>query len=555
MQKLLLIFLVFCYSPSFSQEDISAFTDFEKKKFEYSKSKLQTALANNDSIGVAEHYYRLGKLLSFNNQVSISNIYFNRALSYLNSKPASFEKGRLMWRIATNEGILGNYSEAERMFRLSFETMRKAKSADGVARMSIPYAEYLIDSKKYSEAEVVILRALDLPRIDKSAAMVLKNILRKVQVHLNKKPVLNTQIEDYFEDKGEWPDAFYAYCIKLECYSNLKQKKEADEVISKLNQIEKDKIVPSILSKKMKLSALLEYYKNFGSSSEILNAEVEFKNAELEILRLDRESLKRRVSASEIGDESFAKMMLQEEELMKQNENLRSRNRLILILVFLIIFITIVSFLFFRLYKKQKITSLRNEILVKEQNHRVKNNLQTISSLLSLQKESSKNNLEFEKLVDESKMRIEAMAAVQRKLSDTNQQGISINILIKEIIQDILVAFGKTDIPFVFDSEEIILNPQKCTPLAIIINEITTNSCKYGLSMPNSEFHCILKRKPGVIEIIIGDNGPGFKNDSSKDSLGLQLIDLQTEQLNGKITLMKSLYKLTFPAHDKSINN
>lgn len=504
---------------------------------------------------VSEHYYRLGKLLSFNNQVSISNIYFNRALTYLNNKPPSFEKGRLMWRIATNEGLLGNHSASQRMFRLSFETMRKAKSDEGVARISIPYAEYLMDNKNYGEAEEVILRALDLPKIDKSASMVLKNILRKAQVKLNMKPVLDTHIEDYFEQNDEWHDAYYSYCIKLECLSVLKQKKEADEIISKLNQIEKDKIKPSILSKKMKLVALLEYYKSFGNSSEILNTEVEFKNTELEILKLDRESLKRRVSVSEMGDESFAKMMLQEEELMKQNENLRSRNRLILILAILVILIAIVSFLFFRLYNKQKITSLRNENLVKEQNHRVKNNLQTISSLLSLQKESSKNNIEFEKLVDESKMRIEAMAAVQRKLSDTNQKGVLINILIKEIIQDILVAFGKMNIPFVFESEEIMLNPQKCTPLAILINEITTNSCKYGLSMPNSKFHCILKRKPGVIEIIIGDNGSGFEKDRSKDSLGLQLIELQTEQLNGKITLSKSLFKLTFPTDDKSINN
>jgi PAS domain S-box-containing protein len=181
------------------------------------------------------------------------------------------------------------------------------------------------------------------------------------------------------------------------------------------------------------------------------------------------------------------------------------------------------------------------ETLLKEVHHRVKNNLQIISSLLNLQSSFIENE-EMLRLYRESQNRIKSIASVHELLYQSDDLSkISFDKYLKKLVDDLIISyFGTENKVKLFINTKEFFNIDTSIPLGLLINEIVSNSLKHGLKNEANEFIYIdiFKVKYKTYQLKIGDNGRGFVSSSSDEdpeSLGLMLIKELSEQLNGEI--------------------
>lgn len=216
---------------------------------------------------------------------------------------------------------------------------------------------------------------------------------------------------------------------------------------------------------------------------------------------------------------------------------------------FIVVIVLILVVLFFvkRAYdnKKKLATMLaaedqRKDVLLQEVHHRINNNLQIISSLLTLQANTADNEKLTEYLV-QSQNRIQSLSAMHELLYDTNSP---LEINMKDYLHKMLdfhrdVA-GSMSIPVAIKEEvaSVFFPTKLAVPVALIINELVTNSLKYAFA--EKENGCVkvtLQEKPGEENwiVTVSDNGKGLPEEGSgrKDSLGLKLVNIMTRQIKG----------------------
>jgi PAS domain S-box-containing protein len=208
--------------------------------------------------------------------------------------------------------------------------------------------------------------------------------------------------------------------------------------------------------------------------------------------------------------------------------------------------------------QEQLLLSLQEkEVLLKEIHHRVKNNMQIISSLLNLQSEyiQDQQYLEFFKV---SQNRIESMALIHEKLYQSKDLA---RIDFAEYIQDLVDSlfgsykFDSSIITLKLNLKQIFLDVEPAIPCGLIINELVLNCFNHAFPAGHSgeisiEFYL---DNENTYMLIVSDNGIGFPPNfdfRNTSSLGLQLVNALTNQLGGTIELNTSSvteFKITFP--------
>ncbi|WP_291959359.1 sensor histidine kinase [Maribacter sp.] len=189
------------------------------------------------------------------------------------------------------------------------------------------------------------------------------------------------------------------------------------------------------------------------------------------------------------------------------------------------------------------------ENLLKEVHHRVKNNLQTVSSLLSLQSRNIETG-PMKGLLKGTQNRVIAMAMVHEMLYMRNDiSHIEYKSYVLELGEYLIRSIKGNDnnVDLKIDIPDIKLGIDTAIPLGLLINETLTNALKYGIENDNEGIISIKLRKDSeqkncyILEI--GDNGIGFPetiNHKNTKSLGLKLIHNLTRQLRGTIERDKS---------------
>ena len=193
-----------------------------------------------------------------------------------------------------------------------------------------------------------------------------------------------------------------------------------------------------------------------------------------------------------------------------------------------------------------KVSLKEKEILLMEIHHRVKNNLQIISSLLELQA-NYVDEQEAINVLQESQNRVKSMAIIHEMFyQSTDLTNINFTSYIKNLVHDLFISYGaKNNIKFVINSELILLNIETAVPCGLIVTELVSNSLKYAF--PNQEAGKIVvtvNLYNREFELIVSDNGVGFpENIDFKNvnaSLGLRLVNVLVKQLDGSIELDKT---------------
>ena len=199
----------------------------------------------------------------------------------------------------------------------------------------------------------------------------------------------------------------------------------------------------------------------------------------------------------------------------------------------------------------------QRELLLKELNHRVKNNLQMVSSLLNLQASrlsdpSSKEH--FRKAID----RVQAVGDIHARLYQGEQLGrIDFDEYLKDLCGRLRESMldGKS-ITLKVETEPLVLDIDRAIPLGLIVNELVTNSIKHAF--PNGATGNItvhLEKGPAdqALRLSIGDDGRGLtdKNGTERDGLGMRLVEGLMQQVGGTMEIRDepgARYEITIPA-------
>jgi PAS domain S-box-containing protein len=203
------------------------------------------------------------------------------------------------------------------------------------------------------------------------------------------------------------------------------------------------------------------------------------------------------------------------------------------------------------------------ELLLKEIHHRVKNNMQVISSLIGLQSAYISDD-RYVEMFNQSQRRIKTMALVHEKLYRSKGVAmIDFKDYATNLAQDLLSAsIAESDrISLQIDVEDIFIGIDAAIPCGLIINELITNALKHAF--PDAKKGLIrlsitsLDNQGKELEVIIGDNGIGFPQEidfRNTDSLGLHIVVTLVRQLKGKIELVRSVgteFKISFIAESR----
>lgn len=291
-----------------------------------------------------------------------------------------------------------------------------------------------------------------------------------------------------------------------------------------------------------------EYAKIHSQTSDsILSEKAVNRTSELHT-KLETERKEFQISLLEKEDE-IKTQKIQEAKRVESNQQL-----IILILVVGVLSISVVLFFLYKFSKqkekaneelttKNSIISKQKEekeVLLKEIHHRVKNNLQIISSLLDLQSRSTKD-LVAKAAVNDGQSRVKSMALIHQMLYQHENAG---NILFKEYVVKLLNQLSSAHHPSprvnheVRIAEELVFDIDTAIPLGLIITELLTNSYKYAFKEIDSPEILIQidQKTERTYTLTLKDNGKGLPNDldpKTSKSLGLRLVKTLITQLNG----------------------
>tara|TARA_R110000765_G_scaffold30520_2_gene71996 strand:+ start:14781 stop:16742 length:1962 start_codon:yes stop_codon:yes gene_type:complete len=237
-------------------------------------------------------------------------------------------------------------------------------------------------------------------------------------------------------------------------------------------------------------------------------------------------------------------IILQQTQIKKQ----QTRQQLIIIITVLLLLLLLLAYkAISNNIKKNKLLQKKNaekEYLMKEIHHRVKNNFEIVSSLLSLQAARIVDPKVLEAM-EQSQHRVHSMGMIHQKLylgeklSTVEMKDYFINLA-----DYIIDSYGKNNLVTVdIVMDELELDVDMAIPIGLIVNELITNSLKYAFPEERKgNIHLALKLKGDLLVLEVNDNGIGIQSENSAGGTGFgtHLVDLLVKQLDGKMILVTS---------------
>lgn len=227
---------------------------------------------------------------------------------------------------------------------------------------------------------------------------------------------------------------------------------------------------------------------------------------------------------------------------------IRQKDRTILIggvgLVLTTLFATILYILFRKYQRQKKVLDKAladKDLLLREIHHRVKNNLQIVSSLLSLQGRSLNDESALQ-AINAGKSRVRSMALIHQSLYQReNLTGVNVQEYLKKLSSELFHSFNieekRIDLDLQVDPIE--LDVDTLVPLGLVVNELITNALKYAFPDDRSgKLKVSMRKSEDVLKLEVIDDGVGFDPEKIRDdSFGQKLVGSLVKQLKGALTI------------------
>ena len=184
------------------------------------------------------------------------------------------------------------------------------------------------------------------------------------------------------------------------------------------------------------------------------------------------------------------------------------------------------------------------EVLIQEINHRVKNNMQIISSLLSLQANHTSSD-EAAEILKESRGRVKSMAMIHEKLyHSSNLSQLNMAEYLNNLVSDILRSYSNvsSNVTSNVYIDDIYLNINTALPMGLMVNELVSNSIKHAFPEGEGNINIKLEYDGEKYILTVSDNGIGLPGDVDpfeSSSLGLKLVNSLSIQLEGDLSVLR----------------
>lgn len=461
--------------------------------------------------------YRLGRIFSKLHNFQESIKYYRKAVAFADqtgdlSKKGltSYQLGNTWIRVKSYDSAIFYYKNARSIF-LKIEDFNKLAAVYSNIGNVYNFQNNLNKALDYYDSATIVMGQID----DKVGQAYLLNNIANLQFKTNN---LNEAIDKF--------------------KSSLKIANEIkDKNLMKANV---EAIADIFHLKKSYDSAFHYYYQTQALNTEIYNSKLSESIHELGVTHKTKEK---------------------EWEISRQQEVIEAKSiqqTYLILIIILLVLITLFGWFSYRSKKKaNRLLSLQKEVaeqhslekstLMQELHHRVKNNMELISSVLNLQShmltdESAKS------AISESKGRVDAMSLIHQKLYFSNNiTHVRIREYIEQLINSIAFTFGYINndgLKIQTDVANIELKVDLAIPLCIIINELITNAFKYAFTNKEEAILIVsLKKRGHKLELLISDNGKGINevlNSEPGKSFGLQLVNTMIEQLNATMEVDNS---------------
>ena len=346
-----------------------------------------------------------------------------------------------------------------------------------------------------------------------------------------------------------------AYIIAGEIFQNLKQPLTARQHFEKAQSLmeqtglkfDQDKI----------FNHLSDVYAQLGHSQRAYQTLRKGYDAYVDRTHQDRLSLEQEMQVR-FGtlEKERQNIALQKDNLIKDLNIARTRRSLIWALVFMG-FISAIAIQIFINRQKIKKLNIRlrrqqgviekslaeKEILLKEIHHRVKNNLQVVSSLLGLQSRKISDPAAMDAL-REGRTRVHSMSLIHQDLyKKDNPTGVEITNYFNKLAESLFLTYNLSPekIKLTSEIESMVLDVDTVIPLGLILNELITNALKYAFPSGHGNIHVKISESSQGLLLSVKDNGIGMRNPHGVkvgDSFGFNLIDAFAEKLDGVLDIV-----------------
>lgn len=533
-------------------------------KMEDALKKLQQALAIYKSIGykqVQEVYNLIGsvhiQLGNYDDGLKYGLMAVKTAEQLNDSSRAT---GEIYCYVGSTYSKIGDRKKAEEYLRKALKIAEKGGDIDFILFMANNIAAVMNQQNRAREAQSFLQEILEkYPGTKKgfinsqtySLLLAICTNLKeyeKAAIYSKKLVAASAQI------MGNITSQLLVYPVLIKYFIVTKQHKEARKYLESLKNLgEGAGLIPCLRdvhyrwfqvdSAQGNYLSAISHYRLYNMYHDSLYNES--KNKEISKLHIQFETEKKEKDIE----------LLQEQGLLQKTELYQASILRNVTLGGVALLVIIIGLLFNRYSLKQKTNKEINqknislqhlvnekEWLLKEVHHRVKNNLQTVLSLLESQSRRLIGN-EALHAIQESQNRVYAMSLIHKKLyQSTNVASINMEDYLRDLIQHLCESFGQSgSIRFSLELESIDLDVSQAVPVGLIVNEAITNSIKYAFSEKShaSEIVVSLKMTGDTVDLTISDNGKGMTENQKENpqSLGLKLMKGLTEDIGGFFTM------------------
>lgn len=498
--------------------------------------------------GIAKSATKIGTINTFLGNNVVAQRFLLESAAIYASIGTENEKASINSRLAGLYLNLGQVEKGKERFLLALEAFSAVNDSAGMASTHANLGYVYLESGAYDKAEQHLLMQRTLNDVFPT--------LREMGFHHDFMGLLRQKqgrMEDAYEEhlkaltirKGL--SSTYNLCesrlhigsvlIKLgrtkEAIIHLQDVLSYEEHNSLNQESEAHRLLAMAYEAQSDLTQALASYKAYKITSDSI-----YNASSMQIIAEKDAQFKTKEQDAEI------KILSQEKEIAEQKAK-RSQALIYGSLTGLILF-SLLSFSIYRLYqkvKKQKdliaISLDEKNTLLKEIHHRVKNNLQVVSSLLSMQSRF----IDDEKAigaVNEGQSRVESMALIHQKLyQESNLSGVKAKEYIEELAEILRASYslGK-EIDFQYHIDDLTIDVDTIIPLGLILNELICNSLKYAF--PDEKEGVVTVRLEEVqnqLELQVSDDGIGMEDPESSKSFGLVLIQSLAKKLKASLVI------------------
>lgn len=510
-------------------------------------------LANvlNDTIVFAGLYMGLSNISFSQGKFYESLEYYLSNLNYCKSPQDDYRKSGILVSLSRIFLELENLSLAEQYLRRGLDIIEKNNYKTRYDRASVIYANLLLQKNELDAAltEVTTTRNWLLNNNRFGYRSLNANTHASILMTQEKWEEAETYINQAFNDWEAMNSTDFISYIPLlinRCSLYFHQKKydQVLETVDEINQLTNEFRSPVL--KKKTLDFARKVYDQKNQIDKAYLALQEIKIIEDELFRKEQLFSTKYLEAQYNRQQQQTAIALLDAKNEIQGNQLAQQRNLLIISGLALGLISLLSFFLYRLYKTvndQKILLAKSvkekDILLREIHHRVKNNLQLVSSLLGLQSDYVEDPQALEAL-NSGKSRVKSMALIHQDLyKKENLTGLNTKNYLQKLGTELMSTFevNSEAIELRLEVDDLNLDVDTLIPLGLIVNELITNSLKYAF--PNNQkgfIHVKLFEENQQLNLTVSDNGIGIiETEKSDSSFGFQLIETLLEQLEGEM--------------------